>query len=459
MIIANNTAEYLARHPEIAVQQQSSPYDAPYRFATHAGRVLVVGAGAGNDVAAALRHGAEHVDAVEIDPVIFSIGQRIHPDQPYSSPKVTRILDDARAYMRRTSERYDVVMFGLLDSHTQFSDFSNMRIDNYVYTEESFQEARRLLKPGGILVLKFEVRAPWTWMGERFAAILTDVFGRQPLIFYAPAVGKMVSGSVFIESNDPALWQRAQQPDLASLLARQRPPFFLPPPPGTIPTTDDWPYVYHRKHSIPGTYLSVSLLLLVLACVSVRSVLQVRRAGTWKFFFLGAGFLLLETQLISRLALYFGTTWVVNCVAITAILLVLVLANAYVERRHPPRLGPYYFFLAVFLAANYLLPWHALPLPARVVGLLLSVAYAVPVFFAGVIFGESFCREREKSSAFGANIVGAVAGGLAQNASFVIGMKALLILAALFYIAAALFHRAAAEPGGDAPVLAAQQHA
>ena len=51
--------------------------------------MLVLGAGSGTDVVAALRHGARHVDAVEIDPVIVRLGRQYHPDQPYSDPRVT----------------------------------------------------------------------------------------------------------------------------------------------------------------------------------------------------------------------------------------------------------------------------------------------------------------------------------------------------------------------------------
>ncbi len=56
--------------------------------------VLIVGAGSGNDVSAALSQGARHVDAVEIDPVINGIGREIHPNRPYDDPGVTVHLDD-----------------------------------------------------------------------------------------------------------------------------------------------------------------------------------------------------------------------------------------------------------------------------------------------------------------------------------------------------------------------------
>jgi spermidine synthase len=50
--------------------------------------VLIIGAGSGNDIDHALRYGVGRIDAVEIDPVIQSIGMRSNPEQPYSDPRV-----------------------------------------------------------------------------------------------------------------------------------------------------------------------------------------------------------------------------------------------------------------------------------------------------------------------------------------------------------------------------------
>ena len=440
MSIANLTPDFLNRHPGTEQLYPQSSYDAPFRFLERRDRVLIVGAGAGNDAAAALRNGATQVDAVEIDPVIYSLGKQLHPDRPYDSPRVHLILNDARNYLRRASARYDVIIFGLLDSHTQSSSYSNMRLDNYVYTEEAFQEAKNLLKPTGVLVLKFEVRDTSTWMGERFFATLGHVFGRPPVVFAVPQIAVLdtLPASIFLASTDPGLWRRAAQPELAAFIAAH-PPIFSA---GTAPpalATDDWPYVYHRGHSIPRTYLTISLILLAMTLLMMRGEFGVSKNSTWNFFFLGAGFLLLETQMVSRLALYFGSTWWVNCVALTTILVVLVIANFWVEWGKPKRLVIYYAVLIVSLLAIYMIPWTQLPYGSRTVGSLLAAAYGVPIFFAGIIFTESFRRCTDKSNCFGSNIVGAVAGGLAQNLSFVIGLKALLLLAAMFYLLAALW--------------------
>jgi SAM-dependent methyltransferase len=438
MSIANVTPGYLAANPQFASTYPLSSYDSPFQFAKSANRVLVVGSGAGNDVAAALRHGASQVDAVEIDPLISRLGMRLHPEQPYASPKVHLINNDARNFMRQCHDKYDVIIFGLLDSHTEFSGYSNMRVDNYVYTEESFQDARRLLNPDGILVLKFEVRQPWSWIGQRFYTMFSRIFPHPPLTYQSPQVGALAHATVFIESDSPDLWEESLDPQKAAFLSSRPPVFPLTADNAPPPTTDDWPYVYHRGRSIPRAYFTVSAVILIMALYLVGPFFKWKETGTWHFFMLGAGFLLMETQLVSRLALYFGTTWLVNCVALTGILVVLLLSNVYVEFKRPRNLSIYFVCLCAALITDYAIPWSRIPGSGTFVGILICFAYCVPIFFAGVIFTESFRRFAGRSSAFGANMLGAVAGGLAQNLSFIFGMKALLLIAAVVYGCAAL---------------------
>jgi len=377
---------------------------------------------------------------VEIDPLIANLGLRLHPEQPYASPKVHLINNDARNFLRQSHEKYDVIIFGLLDSHTEFSSYSNMRVDNYVYTEESFRDAKRLLNQDGILVLKFEVRQPWTWIGQRFYAMLSSIFLHPPLTYYSAQLGALFSATVFIESESPSFTEKTLDARQSAFLRSHPPAFPLTADNAPPPTTDDWPYVYHIGHSIPRAYFAVSAIILILAFYMVGPFFTPKKRSAWQFFLLGAGFLLMETQLVSRLALYFGTTWLVNCIALTGILTILLLSNVYVERMHPGNLGIYYALLCVTLVANYGIPWASVPGSGTVVGILICFAYCVPFFFAGVIFTESFRRFAGQSSAFGANMLGAVAGGLAQNLSFIIGMKALLLIAAAIYGIAALLH-------------------
>jgi hypothetical protein len=105
-----------AAKPLPAAERPFYYYNLPYRLHEAPERVLVVGSGTGNDVAAALRNGATHVDAVEIDAAIVEIGRRVHPEKPYDDARVNVVIDDARSYFKRSRAQYDLIVFGLLDS-------------------------------------------------------------------------------------------------------------------------------------------------------------------------------------------------------------------------------------------------------------------------------------------------------------------------------------------------------
>src|SRR5207249_1188426 len=99
---------------------------------------------------------------------------------------------------------------------------------------------------------------------------------------------------------------------------------------GHLPmTTDDWPYLYQKGRWIPRTYFSLGVLVMLVGLALYLQIPEARHHPPSLFFFsMGAGFLLLETQVISRLALYFGTTWQVNGIVIAA----LLSANMLIER-------------------------------------------------------------------------------------------------------------------------------
>jgi hypothetical protein len=84
-----------------AVQSPRRYYDFPYAIVPPCGRVLIIGAGTGNDVAAALRAQCASVDAVEIDPAIAHLGRELHPEHPYDSGKVRLHINDGRAFFHQ----------------------------------------------------------------------------------------------------------------------------------------------------------------------------------------------------------------------------------------------------------------------------------------------------------------------------------------------------------------------
>jgi hypothetical protein len=147
--------------------------------------------------------------------------------------------------------------------------------------------------------------------------------------------------------------------------------------------------------------------------------------------------MLLEVQNVSKAAVVLGNTWVVNAVIISGVLVMILLANLAAARL--PRLpaGPVYALLVGSCAGLYLLDlsrFAFLPYATKVVvvGLLTSL----PMLFSGVVFARSFAAADRKGSALGANLMGSLVGALLQSVTFLVGIKALLLVVAVLYLAA-----------------------
>jgi hypothetical protein len=166
--------------------------------------------------------------------------------------------------------------------------------------------------------------------------------------------------------------------------------------------------------------------------------IDIKRPSNWNFFALGAAFALLETRAITEIALVFGSTWLTNTIVIGAILAMILLANVVVTRWHPPLRWVYGGLFAVVIV-DYLFPLQTLlGLDFWAQVLAAGVRVAAPMFFAGIIFACWFERTTTPSAALGANLIGAVVGGLLEYLSLVIGLRQLYVLALVFYATSAV---------------------
>lgn len=427
----NLSPEFLARNPDLGSESDYTRYDVPFQFAVPSPKVLVVGSGTGNDVAAALRHGASSVDAVEIDPAIIGLGKREHPEHPYDSPRVKVHLTDARNFLKRTDQHYDLILFGLLDSHVQFSDFANVRIDNFVYTEEAFREAAQLLTPEGIIFVKFRVERDW--MGARLREILDQALTPPTLLFRAEP-DYSGGATCFVASRNGRIRNVLSTDRKLAEFVNANPATFNQ---AAVPvTTDDWPYLYQKDHRIPRIYYSVGLLVIVVALAFYASVRRTTGAPSrfFLFFFsMGAGFLLLETQIISRIALFFGTIWQVNGIAISALLIALLLANLLVETKQLTARPWIWACLVASLVFAYWFPFDRIAASSTTAGIIAICVFSIPVVFAGILFSSKFKDAASPSAALNANVLGAVTGGLLENLSLAFGLRALLLIAIVLY--------------------------
>ncbi len=411
-----------------------SHYVLPHNLIGPRQRALIVGSGAGNDVAGALAAGVEHVQAVEIDPAIVDLGRTRHPDRPYASPRVALAVDDARAFFRQPTGPYDLIWFGLLDSHTTPSAYSNVRLDHFVYTRESFADMKRLLAPSGVVVLLFEPQT--VWIADRLGALFRDTFGAEPLVFTVRSSTACLGwGGVMFVGGAPATTAELRRRAEADVELSRR---MLAPGIFAFKTevaTDDWPYLYLPRRTVPRFYLLVGGAGLLLAWFLRRRLFTAQEPLHVPMLLLGAGFMLLEVTAVSRAALLYGTTWTVNAYVVGAMLSMVLLANLVAARAQPAVTGWPFVGLVLAILAIALVPAATLAAFPPVVRVIAGGTFlALPVFFSGLVFVQEWASESRRGAALGSNLIGSLLGGLASMLSMLIGFQALAFLTLAIYL-------------------------
>jgi len=396
-------------------------------------RVLIIGAGSGTDTALALAKGAKHVDAVEIDPKLAQIGRDFHPEDVYDDPRVTVHVNDGRAFLNGSREQYDLIVYALTDSLTLVSSTAGVRLESFLFTEESMREARDHLAPGGMFTMYNLYREPW--LIAKLDTMLADVFE-------GPRLVRLVGRAEAILAAGPAVDALAGGPPPGDVVDAV-PDVGSPAP---RPATDDWPFLYLRTGAVAPYYLAALAFILIFAFAAVLGAARVTstpvRRFSPHFFVLGIAFLLLETKSLVSFSLLFGTTWVVNALAFFAILASVLLAIVVNVRLRPKSPAPFYAGLFASLAIAWLVPADALLIDPPELRYVLAGAIAfAPVFFANLVFTYSFRDTDSADMSFASNLLGAMVGGVLEYVALVTGFQSLLLLVGGLYVLAFLLAR------------------
>jgi hypothetical protein len=307
-----------------------------------------------------------------------------------------------------------------------FSSLSVLRLDDYVYTTESFKEAKNLLTEKGTAVLAFDSGRS-SYITKRIFLNLARAFGQAPNAYFTGYDG---AGVVFVEGHTSNA-NITEYPEISNEIQEAE----------GRGSTDQWPFLYLKSKTVPIPIIGVVILFLTFSVGMLRRRIQISQlvcAQNAKLFFLGAGFLLLETKAITELSLLFGSTWIVNAFVITAFLIMGLIANT-VMIYHKVSLQSSYIALFVLLVLGLILPYsvfNALPQTGRTLAAALFAA--LPVFFSGLIFSRTFRDIARPEEALGVNLMGAVLGGILENIVMIGGTPILGALAILIYALSAL---------------------
>jgi hypothetical protein len=423
--IMRSAAQRLLEEPQYGLPYQRSPQN-PLR------NVLIIGAGSGSDVAIALSKGAQHIDAVDIDPRIMQLGVERNPDHPYDNPRVTRHVNDGRAFLHSTDTRYDLILFALPDSLALVTGASQIRLESFLFTDQALMDARAHLTDVGSFAMYNYYREDW--LIDRLAGTAQAAFG------HVPCVDLVGNGQAVVSASLDETNQACGKP-------------YVPSTTVVAPATDDRPFLYYQGGPLPALYLWALGGILLISLVAVRAL-----GGPFRtmrpyadLFFMGAAFMLLETKNIATFALLFGTTWLVNALVFAGVLVIVLAAVETTRRFRTPPLPVVFGGIAVSLAVTYLVePGWLLTLPFAprlVVAILLAF---VPIYLANVAFSKRFAASDDSRSAFGLNLLGAMLGGCLEYLALLTGYRNLLVLVAGLYLLAFLLTprgRAVVSPG------------
>lgn len=424
LITVNGVPHQLMGSADFKLTAAEAQYRTPYerRVDSPLRNVLIIGAGSGSDVSIALVKGAQHVDAVDIDPRIMQIGVDLHPDHPYSDPRVTRHVNDGRAFLQSTDTQYDLILFALPDSLALVNGASQIRLESFLFTAEALHEAREHLTDQGVFAMYNYYRE--NWLIDRLGNTAQQAFGHAPCMDLFAAHQAVVT-----IAKSPANQQCAADNHQIGT--------------DVVPPADDnSPFLYFRGGFVPAEYLWVLAGILVISVLTVRilggPLRQMRPYAD--LFFMGAAFLLLETKNIATFALLFGTTWLVNAFVFAGVLVVVLTAVEVTRRFRTPPLPVVFGGIAAALLVAYLVPPESLlPLPFWPRLALAVVLAFLPIFLANVAFAKRFAQADSSQAAFGLNLLGSIVGGCLEYGALVTGYRNLLILVALLYLAAFLF--------------------
>ncbi len=157
--------------------------------------VLVVGSGGGREVLLALRNQASKITAVEINPAINDLVEEHMADfvgHLYQHPKVEVVTDEARSFLRRSQESYQLIYCPHTISNSALSSGSLSLAENHLMTFEAFEDYLDHLSRDGVLVItRPEAHLPRVFSTVR--AVFEDrklaVLDRKVLAWRQPASG------------------------------------------------------------------------------------------------------------------------------------------------------------------------------------------------------------------------------------------------------------------------------
>ena len=134
----------------------------PYHL-SEVNKVLIIGAGTGADVLQAKYHHVDSIDAVEMNQQIVDLVKHDYRDYSgdiYASENTSVHLAEARDYLARSQQHYNLIQLALVDAFNASSSGLYALNESYLYTTEALTEYYNKLEPDGYLAITRWLKLP-----------------------------------------------------------------------------------------------------------------------------------------------------------------------------------------------------------------------------------------------------------------------------------------------------------
>jgi hypothetical protein len=324
---------------------------APYELAPRSS-VLVMGPGGGIDLLVALHRGASVVSGVEVNRTEVALMRGAYADYSggvYLDPRVHIYEDEARSFIRRSPDRYDLIPITVVDSFAALSAGAYALTENYLYTEEAMRDYLVHLAPGGAVAMSRWFRDPPVEIIRALSvadAALRELGNTDPqrsmvVLRYGNFGLMMIRREPYTEPEMAKLRAFAEVHGFSVALDPLAPAGVLAIPSREAPPVDDRPFFFDTvpfsevlsgQAPMPYGYgVLVVTLLLSLSLAAGGVLLPVYRParlaggaivppGTAVALAVGFGFIGAEVVLLQRLTLYLGQPALALSIGLAALL-------------------------------------------------------------------------------------------------------------------------------------------
>lgn len=455
---------------------------------------LSLGAGGGQDVFQALQYDAAEVHAVEvnghINDLMLSGDLAKFSGYIYHDPRVKVVTEDARSYVRRFANKFDMIYSFSSNSFSAMASGAFAMAENYIFTQEAFQDYWRALTENGYLLMEHQFYMP------RIVSAVIDALKAEGITdienhFAVYDLPNMKRKMLFLSKKPlneeflkPAFGeQSSQQYDYGYLLY---PPVAdslkdnlinnivvnswenaaLSAPVDISPSTDNRPFVaqlglwknFNKEKlekvigfaDLIGFPLSKMLILIILFVILVfilpLNLLpyffkgeKLKAAPWFYFFFIGMGFMMIEVILIQKYALFIGTS-VYSIITVLLTLLIFSGIGSFYAKRFDNKI----IFAAIILwllldVSLFNLATFAVGHLELVPRIIISIFLLAPLgFFMGMPFPKGGLRVGELVDwGFAINGSASVLGStLIVLIAFAYGFTFSLLIGAVMYLCA-----------------------